>query len=61
MKMLMKRQSPVNSKVNISPGLLPIFSRKKYTAIFIGISIDANIDCVRYGFTPKPLIFRLIP
>lgn len=57
----MKRQRPVNTRDPISPGLLPTFSRKTYTPTFIGISMDANINCVRYGSSPNPVIFRLIP
>ena len=57
----MKRQRPVDSRDPIPPGLLPTFSRKMYTPIFIGISMDANTSCVRYGFSPNPVIFRLIP
>lgn len=57
----MMRKSPVSSRAQTSPGLLPIFSTKKYTPTFIGISIDANINCVRYGFSPNPLILRVIP
>lgn len=60
-KMLMKRQRPVNSMAPISPDRLPTLSRKTYTPIFIGISMDANTSCVRYGLSPNPVIFRLIP
>lgn len=59
--MLMKRQRPVNSIAPTKPGRLPTFSRKTYTPIFIGISMDANINCVRYRFNPNPVMFRLIP
>lgn len=59
--MLVKRQRPVNSRAPVWPDLLPTFSRKKYTPIFIGISMDANMNCVRYRFSPNPVIFRLNP
>ncbi len=57
----MKRQRPVDSRAPIAVGFLPAFSMKKYTPIFIGISIIANTNCVRYGFNPNPVIFRVIP
>lgn len=57
----MKRQTPVKSRDAISPDLLPIFSMKKYTPIFIGTSITANKNCVRYMFSPNPEIFKVIP
>lgn len=57
----MKRQRPVESKAPISPALLPIFSMKKYTPIFMGISIITNRNCVRCKVSPNPVIFRLIP
>lgn len=58
---LIKRQTPVESRAPISPGILPIFSIKKYAAIFVGNSMVANINCVRYKFTPNPDMFRHIP
>lgn len=57
----MKRQRPVKSRAPISDVLLPTFSTKKYTEIFDGNSMLANISCVRYKLNPNPAIFRHIP
>lgn len=58
---LMKRQRPVKTRDAISPDLLPIFSMKTYTRVFIGTSITAKTNCVRYMFSPNPVIFKVIP
>lgn len=59
--MLMKRKRAAENRAPISPGLLPILSMKKYTLIFIGISMSAKTNCVRYRLSPNPEILRLIP
>lgn len=57
----MKRQRPVKSRAPISEGFLPTFWTKKYTAIFDGISIAPNMNCVRYRLNPNSAMFRHIP
>lgn len=59
--MLMTRKTAVKNRAPISVGFLPSLFRKKNTLIFIGSSMDANINCVRKRFNPKPSMFRLIP
>lgn len=58
---LMRRQTPVESRAPISPGLLPIFSMNKYAPVFVGNSITANMNWVRYMFNPNSDMLRHIP
>lgn len=58
---LMRRQTPVESRAPISPGLLPILSMNKYAPVFVGNSMAANMSCVRYMFTPNSDMLRHIP
>lgn len=58
---LMRRQTPVENRAPISPGLLPILSMNKYAPVLVGNSITANMNCVRYMFNPNSDMFRHIP